>query len=91
MEDEKPTPKKFIRNCDTPLIDELGDLSPLKEMKGPKVPSNRQVLRFFSFFAQCRQGIVTGYRNRCRKSFGKTRNCHSKISASTGRGCFRST
>ena len=49
MEDKKPTPKKFIRNCDTPLIDELGDLSPLKEMKGPKVPSNRQVLRFFSF------------------------------------------
>ena len=26
MEDEKPTPKKFIRNCDTPLIDELGDV-----------------------------------------------------------------
>ena len=52
MEDEKPTAKKFIRNCDTPLIDELGDLSPLKEMKGPKVP-----LQFFSFFAQCRHRL----------------------------------
>ena len=49
MEEEKPTPKKFKRNCDTPLIDELGDLSPLEEMRGPKVPSNRQVLRFFLF------------------------------------------
>ena len=43
MEDEKPTPKKFIRNCDTPLIDELGDLSPLKEM-------NPQIGRFCGFF-----------------------------------------
>lgn len=30
--------------------DDLGDLSPIPEFKGPKTPSNRQVLRLFLFY-----------------------------------------
>ena len=29
---------------------DFGDMSPLKELRGPKTPSNRQVLRLFLFF-----------------------------------------
>ena len=29
---------------------DLGDLSPIPEFKGPKTPSNRQVLRLFLFY-----------------------------------------
>ena len=49
MSETKEIPAKIKRNRDLPLLPELGDLSPLSELRGPKTPSNRQVLRFFLF------------------------------------------
>ena len=35
----------------------LGDLSHLEDLKGPKTPSNRQVLRFFLFLISLGQSL----------------------------------
>ena len=49
MSEENAPNKKKRRNRDVSFSDELGDLSPIEGFRGPKTPSNRQVLRFFLF------------------------------------------
>ena len=44
-------PKRSRKQHDVlDFIQELGDLSPVDGLRGPKTPSSRQVLRFFLFF-----------------------------------------
>ena len=44
-------PKKERKQNNVPdFMAELGDLSPVDGLRGPKTPSRRQVLRFFLFF-----------------------------------------
>ena len=49
MSEDEATPIKRTRLKYTSFSENLGDLSPLQEFRGPKVPNNRQVLRFFIF------------------------------------------
>ena len=49
--------KKKVKSMDLPESGPLGDLSPTEDLKGPKAPSNRQVLRFFLFLISLGQSL----------------------------------
>ena len=49
--------KKKVKSVELPESGPLGDLSHVEDLKGPKTPSNRQVLRFFLFLVSLGQSL----------------------------------
>ena len=50
MASEEQPKKERKQNDIFEFFPEMGDLSPIDGLRGPKTPSRRQVLRFFLFF-----------------------------------------